>query len=74
MLCSSADCKLNKVGVRPEPRTPAAAPRYPEDLNQGLMRYCLALQEIGTSFAGRTVLVVTHGEVGDGLHDALYIV
>ncbi|KAF6254389.1 histidine phosphatase superfamily [Scenedesmus sp. NREL 46B-D3] len=55
------DCKLSKLPLRPVAR-PSQLPHYPETLEQGLQRYSSALQEIGRSFAGKTVLVVTHGE------------
>eukprot|EP00879_Flechtneria_rotunda_P015311 GHRR01016005.1.p1 GENE.GHRR01016005.1~~GHRR01016005.1.p1 ORF type:complete len:322 (+),score=98.43 GHRR01016005.1:3358-4323(+) len=55
------DCKLNRVGIKPLPRT-TPLPHYPETLEQGLNRYAKALQEIAHSFAGKTVLLVTHGE------------
>lgn len=59
---SNEDCKLSKLPLRPVPRPGSRLPRYPENLEQGLARYSSALQEIGKSYAGKTVLVVTHGE------------
>lgn len=57
-----ADCRLQKLPMQPVLRR-KSKPVYPEDLEEGLMRYSRAMQEIAHSFAGHTVLVVTHGEV-----------
>ncbi|KAF8065954.1 Slc25a24 [Scenedesmus sp. PABB004] len=56
------DCKLSKLAVSPRARPGSAPPPFPERLEQGLARYAAALTEIARSYAGQTVLVVTHGE------------
>lgn len=55
------DCRVQALPMQPVLR-PTTKPVYPEDLEEGLARYSSALQEIAHSFAGHTVLVVTHGE------------
>eukprot|EP00878_Enallax_costatus_P010290 GHUV01010740.1.p1 GENE.GHUV01010740.1~~GHUV01010740.1.p1 ORF type:complete len:141 (+),score=34.19 GHUV01010740.1:894-1316(+) len=55
------DCKLQGLAVTPVARTTPCV-KYPESLDGGLLRYSSAIHEIGQTYAGSTVLLVTHGE------------
>jgi len=56
-----AEKPVDPLSSFPEVR-PTAPPSYPETLEDGLLRYRGALQNIMDAYPGRTVLVVTHGE------------